>query len=295
MRVVVIGTSGQLATELHRGARSAAVELLPPEKIDVSIASEVDALLDRTRPALVLNAAAYTAVDRAEAESERAFAVNETGPTLLARWCQANGSALIHVSSDYVFDGTKRGAYSEDDQAKPLGVYGESKLAGEKALRATLERHLTLRTSWVFSAHSQNFVKTMLRLAQERDELRVVADQIGRPTAAAALARTLLALAERLAAGAPLAWGTYHFANAGSVTWHGFAEAIVDEQECFTQRRPRVTPILTSEYPTPAKRPANSVLDTSRFEQTFGITPSPWRDELHCVVREIFAPRSIQT
>jgi dTDP-4-dehydrorhamnose reductase len=291
MRVVVIGTSGQLATELQRGVRSEAVELLPPEKIDVSIASEVDALLDRTRPALVLNAAAYTAVDRAETDSERAFAVNETGPALLARWCQANGSALIHVSSDYVFDGAKRGAYSEDDQTTPLGAYGESKLAGEKALRATLERHLILRTSWVFSAHSQNFVKTMLRLAQERDELRVVADQFGRPTAAAALARTLLALAERLAAGAPIAWGTYHFANAGSTSWHGFAQAIVDEQERFTQRRPRVTPILTSEYPTPAKRPANSVLDTSRFEQTFGSTPGPWRDELHSVVREIFAPR----
>jgi dTDP-4-dehydrorhamnose reductase len=292
MRVIVIGTSGQLATELQRSARSAAVELLPPEKIDVSIASQVNALLDRTRPALVLNAAAYTAVDRAETDTERAFAVNETGPALLARWCQANGSALIHVSSDYVFDGTKLGAYSEDDQTNPLGVYGESKLAGEKALRAALERHLILRTSWVFSAHSQNFVKTMLRLAQERDELRVVADQIGRPTAAAAIARTLLALAERLATGGPLVWGTHHFANAGSTSWHGFAQAIVDEQERFTQRRPRVTPILTSEYPTPAKRPANSVLDTSHFEQTFGITPSPWRDELHAVVRELFTPRS---
>jgi len=287
MRVAVLGTSGQLASELRRSARSAALELVAPQKVDISVDSQVNALLDRERPALVLNAAAYTAVDRAEVEREQAFAVNEIGPSLIARWCTANRAALIHVSTDYVFDGAKAAGYVEEDATAPLGVYGESKLAGEVAVRGALERHLILRTSWVFSAHSQNFVKTMLRLARERDELRVVADQVGRPTAAADLASAMLTLAERLAKGAELDWGTYHFAGAGSTSWHGFAEAIVEEQAPLTGKKPRVTPITTADYPTPARRPQSSVLDTSRFERTFGITPAPWRDGLRTVVREL--------
>ena len=260
---------------------------MAPQKVDISVDSQVSALLERERPALVLNAAAYTAVDRAEVEREQAFAVNETGPSLIARWCTANRAALIHVSTDYVFDGAKAAAYVEEDATAPLGVYGESKLAGEVAVRGALERHLILRTSWVFSAYSQNFVKTMLRLAGERDELRVVADQVGRPTAAADLANAMLTLAERLAQGAELDWGTYHFAGAGSTSWHGFAEAIVEEQAPLTGKKPRVTPITTADYPTPARRPQSSVLDTSRFERTFGITPAPWRDGLRTVVREL--------
>ncbi len=287
MRALVIGTSGQLATELHRGSRADSVELLPAEKVDISQAPEVTALLNRARPALVLNAAAYTQVDRAETESERAFAVNEAGPRKLARWCQANGAALIQVSTDYVFDGEKASAYTEDDPTAPLGVYGRSKLNGEVAVRAELAQHVILRTSWVFSAHGQNFVKTMLRLGREKDELRVVADQFGRPTAAADLARAMLTLAERLALTKQLAWGTYHFAGAGSTSWHGFAEVIMAQQAEYTGQRPRVTPIPSAEYPTPAKRPRNSVLDTSRFEQTFGITPAAWSDGLSRVVQEL--------
>lgn len=288
MRSVIIGTSGQLATELHRQAEG--VDLRPPHKIDVADESAVRALLDAARPALVINASAYTAVDRAEQERDRAFAVNADGPRYLARWCAAHGAALIHVSTDYVFDGTKANAYVEDDAVGPLNVYGESKLAGELAIREELASHLIVRTSWVFSAHGQNFVKSMLRLARERDELRIVSDQSGRPTAASDLARALLTLAGRRASGETIAWGTYHFAGAGETTWHGFAQAIIAEQAAYTGRRPLVTAIATSDYPTPARRPTNSLLDTSLFERTFGVAPRSWRDDLREVVRQIVTP-----
>lgn len=286
MRVTIIGTSGQLATELRRRPWSAGLVALPAEKVDVADAAATRALLDRQQPDLVVNASAYTAVDRAETESERAFAVNESGPRTLAEWCEQRGAALIHVSTDYVFNGQKVGAYVEDDSTAPLGVYGASKLAGEAAIRAALPRHVMLRTSWVFSAHGQNFVKTMLRLARERDELRVVGDQLGRPTGAADLADAVLRVAARIQAGST-SWGTFHFAGADATSWHGFAQAIVLEQAPHTKREPRVTAITTADYPTPAKRPANSVLDTTRFENTFGLSPRPWRDGLHEVVQEL--------
>lgn len=290
MRVIVIGTSGQLATELHRQAPGGALELFAPEKLDASSQSSLCELLDRARPELIINASAYTAVDRAETERERAFAVNETAPRLMAEWCRAQNAALFHISTDYVFDGQKSDAYREDDATAPLGIYGQSKLAGERAVRAALPRHLIVRTSWVFSAHGQNFVKTMLRLARERDELRVVADQHGRPTSAADLARVLWTLATRLAAERELAWGTYHFAGAGETTWYDFAVAIVEQQRAVTGRAPRVTAIGTADYPTPARRPAHSTLDTARFEGTFGLAPHAWRDDLQEVVRHLLAP-----
>ena len=287
MRTLVVGTSGQLATELHRQAHG--VDLQPAQKIDVADERALRALLDEARPSLVINASAYTAVDRAEQERERAFAVNADGPRYLAQWCATNGAALMHVSTDYVFDGSKVGAYVEDDAVGPLNVYGESKLAGEVAIREELPEHLIVRTSWVFSAHGQNFVKSMLRLARERDELRVVSDQTGRPTAASDLARALLVLAGRFASGEAVAWGTYHFAGTGETSWHGFAQAIIAEQAAYTGRRPLVTAIGSSDYPTPARRPANSWLDTSLFERTFGLAPRSWRDDLREIVRQIVA------
>jgi dTDP-4-dehydrorhamnose reductase len=289
MRVTIIGTSGQLATELRRRAWSTGLEALDAEKVDVADAVATNSLLDRQRPDLILNASAYTAVDRAESEQERAFAVNETGPRTLADWCNRRGAALVHVSTDYVFDGRKTAPYVEDDPTAPLGVYGASKLAGEVAVRSSLTRHVILRTSWVFSAHGQNFVKTMLRLARERDELRVVADQFGRPTAAADLADAMLQVA-RLAREDSAVWGTFHFAGAGATSWHGFAEAIVAEQARLTNRRPLVTPITTQDYPTPAARPTNSELDTERFERAFAFQPRDWRAGLREVVSELLAP-----
>lgn len=264
------------------------MQLLDVAKVDVTDSSALKALLDRQRPELILNASAYTAVDRAESERERAFAVNESGPRHLAQWCAERDAALIHVSTDYVFDGHKPGSYVEQDATAPLGVYGASKLAGEEVIRHVLPRHVILRTSWVFSAHGQNFVKTMLRLARERDELRVVADQQGRPTAAADLADAVLRVAEHAQATAAK-WGTFHFAGEGSTSWHGFTEAIVAEQAAFTKREPRVIAIGTADYPTPAKRPANSVLDTTEFTRAFTLTPRSWREGLSEVVRELLA------
>jgi dTDP-4-dehydrorhamnose reductase len=286
MSAYVIGTSGQLATELHRLGPEVGCPLVPPVQFDLTDTPRLRAELDEKRPRLIINAAAYTAVDQAEVERERAFAVNAQGPGELARWCAENEAALIHVSTDYVFDGQKQGAYVEDDATGPLGVYGASKLAGERAVRDALDRHVILRTSWVFSATGHNFVKTILRVAQQRDELRVVADQVGKPTSAAELARAILELARRVGQPA-FPWGTYHFACPDRTSWHGFAEAIVDEQAEVTGRRPKVTAITTAEYPTRATRPANSTLDTSRFESTFALKPRAWRDELRAVVRKL--------
>jgi dTDP-4-dehydrorhamnose reductase len=288
MRALIVGTSGQLATELHRQADD--LPLHPPHKVDVADESAVRALLDEARPSLVINASAYTAVDRAEQERERAFAVNANGPRFLARWCAGNGAALIHVSTDYVFDGTKPGAYVEDDAVGPLNVYGESKLGGEVAIREELAQHLIVRTSWVFSAHGQNFVKTIRRLAAERDELRIIADQHGRPTSAADLAGALWRVVrERLRGDATVPWGTYHLANADPTTWHGLAEAIVELEARHSARRPVVQAIPATDYPTPARRPANSVLDTARFESAFGFGLRPFRSALRAVLDELQA------
>jgi dTDP-4-dehydrorhamnose reductase len=283
---LVIGTTGQLATELRRRAEPG-LELTPPERVDLSNPADLEASLERLRPQLVVNAGAYTAVDRAESEPQQAHAVNAAGPGVLARWCERNEAALIHVSTDYVFDGSKLGPYVESDTTAPINVYGQSKLAGELAIRSALERHIILRTSWVFSAHGHNFVKTMLRLAKERDKLRVVADQKGRPTAAAELARVICLLGGRFAAASTLSWGTYHFASAGATTWEGLAQATVALQAHYSGRRPSVGAILSTDYPTPAQRPLNSVLDTRLFEQTFGVEPRPWLDDLRSVVDEL--------
>jgi dTDP-4-dehydrorhamnose reductase len=286
MRVLVVGTSGQLATELHRGRRSAAIELIAPQRFDVSDRSVTEAMLERARPGVVVNASAFTAVDLAESEAERAFGVNEKGPSYLARWCERRNSALLHVSTSHVFDGTKTGAYTERDEPHPLGVYGASKLAGEQRIRQDLGRHIVLRTSWVFSSHGQNFVKTMLRLADQGSELRVVADQFGRPTAAADLAAALWFLVELVANGRELQWGTYHFAGAGPpVSSYEFARAIVGASA--TGATASVTPVATTDYLTLAQRPANAVLDTTLFERTFGRTPAPWIDGLQAVKREL--------
>lgn len=287
MRTLVIGTTGQVALELRRNPHPPAIDLVPPRKVDLADESAVLSLLDGEQPRLVLNAGAYTAVDRAETERERAFAVNAAGPGILARWCEQHSAALVHLSTDYVFDGTKRSPYLVDDATGPINTYGESKLAGELEVRAALGRHLIVRTSWVFSAHGQNFVKTMLRLARERDELRVVADQLGRPTPAADLAAALWRAAAQLAAGDEHSWGTYHFAGAGETSWHGFADAIVDEQRALTGKSPSVKAIATADFPTPAKRPQSSILDTSRFEAAFRYAPAHWREGLRAVVQEL--------
>ena len=226
----------------------------------------------------MVNAAAYTAVDRAESEPEAAFRANAEAPARLAEACKARDALFVHYSTDYVFDGTGTRPYREDDPTAPLGVYGASKLAGEEAIRGSGARHLILRTAWVYAAHGSNFLLTMLRLAQERSELRVVADRTGTPTSAALIAEATRSILERAAGGS----GTWHLTAAGQTTWHGFAVAIIEAaiERGLLARRPRVTPISSAEWPTAAVRPAFSVLDCSRGAQDFGLRLPTWEDEL---------------
>jgi dTDP-4-dehydrorhamnose reductase len=292
MRVLVFGADGQLGRELRGIAQVRSVDLVGLARVDADItqAADVARAIAHHAPAVVINAAAYTAVDRAEDEPATASAVNGKAPGTIAAACAASRIPLLHISTDYVFDGSKAGAYTEADPVAPLGSYGRSKEEGERAVRASLDRHIIVRTSWVYGVHGSNFLATMLRLAGERDVLRVVADQRGCPTATADLAEGLLVAAERAAAGDPV-WGTYHLAGRGVTTWHAFASAIIDCGACYTGRRPTVQPIATAEFATKAKRPANSELDSSRFAQTFGFVAAPWRERVVDVVARLLAAK----
>lgn len=288
--ILVIGCRGQVGRELMAAQLPVGVSRIGVGHGDLDLTDRdaVRHVVDRSRPALLVNAAGYTAVDRAESEPEAAFAVNAEGPAHLAEVATATGIPLLHLSTDYVFDGAKAGAYTEDDPIGPLGVYGASKAAGEQAIRARLERHVIVRTSWVFGTHGTNFVRTMLRLGRERDRLQVVADQRGCPTGAADIADAIVGIARQLLIERRYdAWGTYHFAGRGSTTWYGFAEAIFERAAPFWGRRPEVTPITTAEYPTPARRPAASVLDCTRFERTFALPRRPWTDQLDTALRSL--------
>ncbi len=288
MRVIIIGAQGQVGWELNRRAIALGHEVLAWDQaeLDITDAAAVDQALDASGADVVINAAAYTAVDKAEQEPDRAFAVNRDGPAHLATACARLNIPLLHISTDYVYDGRQSSPYVEDDAPTPLGVYGASKLAGDEAVRRGLPRHLILRVSWVFSVHGHNFVKTILRLAREREELRIVADQHGSPTFAGDIADVLLELAGRIAEiDAKGAWGTYHYCGDPVTTWHGFTCAIVElagEREPL--RAQTILPITTADYPTPAARPANSALDCGKLAARFGILPRPWRDGLHALL-----------
>lgn len=254
--------------------------------LDISDAAAVIRAVEGAEAQLVINAAGYTAVDKAEGEPEKAMAVNCLGPENLARACAARGVPLFHISTDYVFDGAKGAPYVEADLAHPLGNYGKSKWAGEQAVRRHADRHVILRTAWVFGAHGPNFVKTILRLAKERPELRVVADQHGNPTHAGSIADALLLLAGTLEREGALPWGTYHYAGHPATTWHAFAEAIVQAgvDAGMLPKAVPVRPIATAEYPTPAKRPADARLDTSLADQALGLAPPLWAGGLREMV-----------
>jgi dTDP-4-dehydrorhamnose reductase len=288
MRVVVIGGSGQLARCLaDERPRQVDAVFVGRDRLDLACSGAVSSVLSAERPDLVINAAAYTLVDKAETEPDLAFAVNRDGPAALAAFCAAGDVPFIHVSTDYVFDGAKPGPYAEGDAPSPINVYGASKLAGEQAvLRAMKQRHLIVRTSWIYSAYGHNFVKTMLRLAGERDRLRVVDDQKGRPTSAHDLARALWAVALEVRTWTADAqhWGLYHYAGEGTVTWADFAEAIFAQARPRLSRTPSVERIASSAYPTPAARPRNSSLECSKFQRVFGLAPQPWRLSLPEVI-----------
>lgn len=292
----MLGGNGQVGRMLRRVLPALGeVIVATRDGAAADVAADLDqpqalpALVRQIAPDVVVNAAAYTAVDRAESEPEAAFRANAEAPAALARRCATTGALLVHYSTDYVFDGRSARPYREDDATAPLGVYGMSKRAGEEAIRASGARHMILRTAWVYAAHGHNFLRTMLRLAGEREELRVVADQVGAPTPAAWIAE---ATGQLLRQGAQ-ASGTWHLTAAGETSWHGFAQAIMDEAQAagLLTRRPRVLPITTAEYPTAARRPAYSVLDTAKLQQDFGIAPPAWRDGLRATVRELAKAR----
>jgi dTDP-4-dehydrorhamnose reductase len=283
--LLVVGAGGQVGRALMRRQHVAHRRLvgLTHVELDITDADRVLSVTEEHHPVLVVNAAADTAVDRAERAPDRAFAVNQDGPANLAAACAALGIPLLHLSTDYVFDGSKVTAYDETDPVAPTGVYGASKAAGEALVRARLARHVILRTAWVFGGDGANFVKTMLRLAAERRQLRVVDDQRGGPTPAGAIADALLAIAAHLDDGADT-WGTYHFCGAPATSWHGFACAIVAAAVAHGGRNVPIVPIATADYPTPARRPANSVLDCAKIARDFGIPQPDWRPALaRCV------------
>ncbi|TKA97382.1 dTDP-4-dehydrorhamnose reductase [Cereibacter changlensis] len=285
MRVIVFGHSGQVATELLRQAEptGVALDVIDRTQADLSDARAVAKVLKvRLSGAnAVINAAAWTTVDAAESEEEAAYAVNAESPSAMAQICAGAVVPFLHVSTDYVFDGTGEKARDETAATNPLSAYGRTKLAGEEAVRAAGGPHVILRTSWVFSAHGANFVKTMLRLGAERASLNVVADQIGGPTPAADIAAALLVMARAMAEGAP--GGTFHFAGAPDTSWAGFAREIMARGG----RNCKIGEIATSGWPTPARRPLNSRLDCRRLEAAFGIKRPDWRAGLHEVLKDL--------
>jgi len=283
MRILVSGAGGQVGRELIERAPGFGFDVLAAtrEQLDIADPGQIAQVM-RQRPALIINAAAYTHVDNAETHAAQAYAVNRDGPRNLAEAAARAGIPLLHISTDYVFSGEAQTAYRETDATGPTGVYGASKLAGEEAIRACLEQHLILRTSWVYGVHGHNFVKTMLRLARQRDALGVVSDQLGSPTQAGSIASVLLTLASRYVREGRLAWGLYHYSGRPACSWYDFAVEIFRQGEALglLARQPQVSPIMTAQYPTPARRPAWSVLDCSHFEATFGLAPRRWQDEL---------------
>lgn len=289
--VLVIGGSGQLGIELTRAVLPSNWSLSAPARamLDLTNASAVAALVAAKRPDIIINASGYTAVDKAESEPDLAFALNRDGPAALAQAAVAADAALVHVSTDYVFSGDGDGAYRETDPKAPLGVYGRSKSEGEDAVIAARARAAIVRTSWVFSPYRANFVKTMLRLGETRDEIGIVADQHGRPTSARDLAHTCLALAQHLHNQDARAEGVFHFANTGDTTWADFAEAIFAGAAQRGHKPVGVNRISTADYPTPARRPANSRLDTTKISALLCAPPRPWRAALDECLDELLA------
>ncbi len=286
-RVMVCGADGQLGRELQL-TQPPGVEAVPFNRhgLDITDASAVERALVETGARVVINGAAYTAVDRAESDSESAHAVNATGPAILADCCAAHGARLLHVSTDFVFDGVSGQAYRPDDEASPLGVYGASKWRGEQAVLASGADALVVRTGWVYSRHGGNFVKTMLRLMAERDRLTVVEDQIGTPTWARGLAEACWDLALE-----PKAHGIYHWSDAGACSWYDFAVAIhaLGLELGLLTAQAAIEPIPATDYPTPAKRPAFSVLDKQRTRALLGYPGHPWREQLRLMLADFKA------
>lgn len=311
MKILLLGANGQLGrTFLDHGGLAARGELVATSRdgvlmnggcgeiADLSAPDTLPALLDRIRPDVIVNAAAYTAVDRAEQEETLATRINGEAVGVLGTWAATHGALVIHYSTDYVFDGNQPQPYATDAPTGPLGAYGRSKLAGEHALRDSGADHLTFRTAWVYAAHGHNFLRTMLRLGAERDELRVVVDQHGAPTDTTLIVNASLAALDRWLQSDTVQRrvlvGTHHLVASGATTWHGFASAIFEQAVAhgLIARSPRVVPIGSADFPTPAVRPAWSLLDNTHFQRQFGVLLPDWRDGLRNVIGQLGDERS---
>ena len=280
MKILVTGCHGQVGHALTQHLQGLGeIHALGREQLDLSRSESIRAVMQSLRPAMVINAAAYTAVDQAESEEALALRINAEAPGVLAEEAVKIGASLIHYSTDYVFDGSKQGAWVEEDSVSPLSAYGRSKLAGEQAIAATGVPHLILRTSWVYGLHGKNFLLTMLRLAQSRDSLSIVDDQIGAPTWSHTIAEATANIVRQFPRAEQIAElsGIYHLCASEYTSWHGFAQAIFSHPA--VHQRPALLAITTAQYPTPARRPANSVMNTEKFRQRFGELPS-WQAAL---------------
>lgn len=284
MRVLVTGCHGQVGRHLVRVLTQKKVKLLSLDRsqLDISDKNAVSEIVRSFSPDYIINAAAYTAVDKAEDEAELSFAINGDGPKFLAQAAESGGAVMIHISTDYVFSGEEQVPYKESDPIGPQSIYGKSKLAGELAVADVCTRHLIMRTSWVFNEHGHNFVKTMLRLGAERDSLCIVGDQFGGPTYAGDIAKALCAMVEFVENTGEAEWGIYHFSGAPHVSWYEFASEVFDhaKKAAVLEETPLLTAIPSSHFPTPAKRPSNSRLNCDKIARKFEIQPSDWLSAL---------------
>jgi len=294
MKILLTGANGQLGREIRRHARQPSQIIYPLTRgqMDISSPDSVTKAFRDNKPNLVINAAAYTQVDQAETDAVSAYRVNRDGPGLLAVQCAKANIPLIHISTDYVFDGMKGAPYTESEHISPIGVYANSKAQGE-TLVGNAPKHIIIRTSWVYGFYGNNFVKTMSRLGRQKSNIGVVADQFGCPTAAGDLAQVILAIAHEIADEKFAQWGCYHFCGAGATTWYDFAQAVFKIARRFGyEPAPTITAITTDQYPTAARRPPYSVLDCTRLIRTFDISPAPWQSSLEPVVKEIMTDSS---
>lgn len=291
MKILITGAQGQVGKELVGITKQRGFNVIAAgrNELDITQLEKVKSYIQSKNADIVINAAAYTAVDKAEDEQDIAYVINRDGVATLAKVCKEQNIPLLHISTDYVFDGSQSDAYRECDTVSPLGIYGESKWQGEEAIRDELEQHIILRVAWVFGAQGNNFVKTMLRLGKERDELNVVADQFGGPSPAKEIAATLVTLTKQYQKNKTLEWGTYHYCGTEKTNWCEFAKEIFSQakEKGLIDKEIKVNAITTAEYPTLAKRPANSMLDCTKINNTFGIIMPSWKKALNEVLTEL--------